>query len=68
MDRLIIRIWAPVVEIIFYIIRSSYKVCEFNMGVCPRLAFDDITLIYFRGYDFYIYGDFDFLCNSIVNY
>ena len=37
------------------------------MGVCALLDFDDIMLIYCLGYDFYIYGAFDCLFNSIVN-
>ena len=41
-------------------------VWEINMGVCPRLEFD-IMFINCPGYDFYIYGAFDFLCNSIAN-
>ena len=47
--------------------RSSYKVWEANMGVCPRLEFDNIMSINCLGYDFYIYGAFEFLCNSIAN-
>ena len=47
--------------------RGSYKVWAINMEVCPRLEFDDITRINRLGYDFYIYGAFEFLCNSIVN-
>ena len=42
-------------------------VWEINMGVCPRLEFDYIMLFNCLGYDFYIYGAFEFLCNSIVN-
>ena len=42
-------------------------VCEINMGVCPRLEFDNIMFINCLGYDFYIYGAFQFLCNSIAN-
>ena len=41
-------------------------VWEINMGVCPRLGFDNI-FINCLGYDFYIYGAFEFLCNSIAN-
>ena len=41
--------------------RGSYKVWEINMGVCPRLKFDNITLINCLGYDFDIYGAFEFL-------
>ena len=40
---------------------------EINMGVCPRLEFDNIMFINCLGYDFYIYGAFEFLCNSIAN-
>ena len=50
-----------------FIKRGSYKVWEINIGVCLRLELDNITLINYLGYDFYIYGAFDFLCNSIVN-
>ena len=42
-------------------------VCEINTGVCPRLEFNDIMLIICLGCDFYIYGAFEFLCNSIAN-
>ena len=42
-------------------------VWEINMGVCPRLEFDIIMFINCLGYDFYIYGAFEFLCNSIAN-
>ena len=42
-------------------------VWEINMGVCPRLEFDNIMFIYCLGYDFNIYGAFEFLCNSIAN-
>ena len=47
-------------------LRGSYKVLEINIAVCPRLESDDISLIICLGYDFYIYGAFEFLCNSIV--
>ena len=43
-------------------------VWEINMGVCPRLEFDNIMFINYLGYDFYIYGTFEFLCNSILIY
>ena len=33
---------------------------EINTGVCPRLEFDNIMLINYLGYDFYIYGTFEF--------
>ena len=47
--------------------RGSYMVWEINMGVCPRLEFDNIMFINRLGYDFYIYGAFEVLCNSIAN-
>ena len=47
--------------------RGSCMVWEINMGVCPRLEFDNIMFINCLGYDFYIYGAFEFLCNSISN-
>ena len=42
-------------------------VWEINMGVCPRLEFDNIMFINRLRYDFYIYDAFKFLCNSIAN-
>ena len=42
-------------------------VWEINIGVCPRLEFDDFMLFYCLGYDFYTYGAFEYLCNSISN-
>ena len=42
-------------------------VWEINMGVCPRLEFDNIMFNYCLGYDFFIYGAFEFLCHSIAN-
>ena len=47
--------------------RGSFMVWEINMGVCPRLEFDNIMFINCLGYDFYNYGTFEFLCNSIAN-
>ena len=47
--------------------RGAYNVLEINMGVCPRLGFDNITLINCLGYDFYIYDAYEFLCNSTVS-
>ena len=47
--------------------KGSYMVWEINMGVCPHLEFYNIMFIYCLGYDFYIYGAFEFLCNSIAN-
>ena len=42
-------------------------VWEINMGVCPRLYFNNIMLFNCLGYNFNIYGAFEFLCNSIAN-
>ena len=36
-------------------------VWEINMGVCPRLEFDNSMFIICLGYEFYIYGAFE-LC------
>ena len=47
--------------------RGSYMVWEINMEDCPRLEFDNIMCINCLGDDFYIYGAFEFLCNSIDN-
>ena len=47
--------------------RGSCMVWEINMGVCPRLDFDNIMLFNCLGYNFDIYGAFEFLCNSIAN-
>ena len=46
--------------------RGSFMVCEINMGVFPRLEFDNIMFINCLGYGFYINGAFEFLCNSIA--
>ena len=42
-------------------------VWEINMGVCPRLEFYNIMFINCLGYDFFIYGAFEFLSNLIAN-
>ena len=42
-------------------------VWEINMGVCPRLDFDNIMSFSCLGYNFNIYGAFELLCNSIAN-
>ena len=55
------------VKLKVYIQRGSFMVWEINMGVCPRLEFDNIMFINCLGYDFYIYGAFEFLCKSIAN-
>ena len=47
--------------------RGSCMVWEINMGVCPRFNFDNIMLFNCLGYNFNIYGAFEFLCNSIAN-
>ena len=52
----------------FYVFeRGSCMVWEINMGVCPRLDFENIMLFNCLGYNFNIYGAFEFLCNSIAN-
>ena len=51
----------------FSLQRGSCMVWEINMGVCPRLEFDNIMFINCLVYDFYIYGAFEFLCNFIAN-
>ena len=50
-----------------FCLRGSYMVWEINMGVCSCLEFDNFMFIKSLGYDFYIYGAFEFLCNSIAN-
>ena len=42
-------------------------VWEINMGVCPRLNFENIMLFNCLGYNFNIYGEFELLCSSIAN-
>ena len=42
-------------------------VWEINMGVCLRLDFDNIMLFNWLGYNFNIYGAFEFIFNSIAN-
>ena len=59
------RIILPLIIIISQ--RGSCMVWEINMGVCPRLDFENIMLFNCLGYNFNIYGAFEFLCNSIAN-
>ena len=40
-------------------------VWEINMGVCPRLDFENIMSFNCLACKFY--GEFEFLCNSIAN-
>ena len=40
---------------------------DINMGVCPQLHFENINLFNCLGYNFNIYGEVEFLCNSIAN-
>ena len=47
--------------------RGCCMVWETNMGVCPRLDFNNIMLFNCLGYNFNIYNAFEFLCNSIAN-
>ena len=53
--------------LLIFLQRGSYRLWKINMGVCPGLVFDNIIFINCLGYDFYIYGAFEFLCNSIAN-
>ena len=46
--------------------RGSNMVWEIDMGVCQRLEFVNIMSFNCLGYDFYIDGAFEFLCNSIA--
>ena len=39
---------------------------EIYMGVCQHLDFENIMLFNWLGYNFKIYGAFEFLCNSIA--
>ena len=43
-------------------------VWEIYMGVCPRLNFDNIMLFNCLGYNFNIYGAFEFLCIQLLIY
>ena len=43
-------------------------VWEINMGVCPRLEFDNIILFNCLGYGFYISGAFDFYAIPLLVY
>ena len=47
--------------------RGSCVVWEIKMEVCLRLDFENIMLFNCLGYNFNIYGAFEFLCNSIAN-
>ena len=42
-------------------------VWKINMGVCPRLDFENIMLIKSLGYNLNIYVAFEFLCNFLAN-
>ena len=46
--------------IFIYKLRGSCMVWEINMGVCPRLDFENIMLFNCLGYNFNIYGVFEF--------
>ena len=67
LDEPISNFWVVGWYLSFFIQRGSYKVWKINMGVCPRLEFDNTMLINALGYDFYIYGVFKILCNSFAN-
>ena len=38
-----------------FVNRGSYMVWAINMGVCPRLEFDNIMLFNCLGYDFFLF-------------
>ena len=42
-------------------------VWEINMGDALAFEFDNIMFINCLGFDLYIYGALEFLCNSIAN-
>ena len=42
-------------------------VWEINKGVRTRLEFDNFMFVNCLGYDVYIYGAFEVLCNFIAN-
>ena len=48
--------------------RGFNMVWEINMGVCPCLKFDTIMFINCLGYDFYIYGEFEFYAIPLLIY
>ena len=56
-----IKTWSYAIQ------RGSYMVWKINTGVCPRLEFNNIMFYNCLEYDFYIYGAFELLCNSIAN-
>ena len=43
-------------------------VWEINIGGGPRLELDNSMFINCLGYEFYINGAIEFLCNSIANF
>ena len=42
-------------------------VWEINMGVCPRLDFENIMLFNCLGYNFNVYGAFELLIYDVMN-
>ena len=48
--------------------RGCCMVWEINMGVCPRLDFENIMLLNCLGYNFNIYGAFEFLAIPLLIY
>ena len=48
--------------------RGSFMVWEINMGVCPRLEYDNIMFINCPGYDFYIFGALSFYAIPLLIY
>ena len=48
--------------------RGSCMVWEINMGVCPRLDFENIMLFNCLGYNFNMYGAFEFYAIPLLIY
>ena len=48
--------------------RGSCMVWEINMGVCPRFDFENIMLFNCLGYNFNIYGAFEFYAIPLLIY
>ena len=46
-------------KVIYIITGALLRYGKINMGVCPRLEFDDIMVVNCMAYDFYIYVAFD---------
>ena len=55
------------VKVLDFTERDCYLVWIINMGICPRLEFDNSMFINCLGYYFFIYDAFEFLCDPIAN-